>query len=224
MGALGFIDGVFIKEQKNRFICEVEISGKAVECYVPSSCRLANFLELEGKTVLLRQNSSTKNRTQYALFAVPYRQSYLLLNSSLANRVIETSIFRRRFSFLGKRTKVLKEHRVEGYKADLFIIDSRTIIEIKSIISTRKTAAFPTVYSERAIEQLKELKLLLQKGYQACYIIVSLNPYVKEIVLDTNSSLFQLFSECRALGMQAKGFTCRLKESGISIEHEIPLI
>lgn len=211
----------FLREIKNRFICEVELNGQIVECYVPSSCRLSNFFELTGKIVLVRPTTSHDARTKYALVAIPYKQSYLLLNSSLANRVIESGIKSRRFSFLGKRGQVLKEHRVESYKADLFITDSKTIIEIKSIISTSKSAIFPTVYSERAIEQLKALKILLQGGYKACYVIVSLNPYVNEVVIDKDASVFQPLAECLDLGMTIKGFTCRLKDGYIALDKEI---
>lgn len=47
------VTGTFVKELKNRFLCEVVISGIPTECYVPSSCHLSNFLELRGKQVLL---------------------------------------------------------------------------------------------------------------------------------------------------------------------------
>ena len=47
------IEGIFIREQKNRFICEVMVEDEIIECYVPSSCRLDNFIDLHGKRVLL---------------------------------------------------------------------------------------------------------------------------------------------------------------------------
>ena len=213
----------FIRELKNRFLCEVEIDGNAFECYVPSSCRLTNFLELKNKQVLLRKNASPKTRTQYALVATPYKRSYLLLNSSLANRIIEDNIHKRRFSFLGKRSQIFKEYYIDGYKADLFIADTNTIIEIKSLITTERTAAFPTVYSERAVEQLQALKKLLVKGYRVYYIIVSLNPYVNEITIDPNTKLFELFAQCKEMCFHMKGFGCRLRECGIIIDKEIPL-
>jgi DNA-binding sugar fermentation-stimulating protein len=214
----------FVIEKKNRFICEVKlISGQLVECYVPSSCRLANFLELEGKHVLIKPTVSNGARTEYTLVAIPFKRSYLLLNSSLANRVIEDSIRGRRFSFLGKRRQIIKEHRVEQYKTDLFISDSSTIIEIKSIISTNQAAVFPTVYSERAINQLKALKIFLQKGYKACYIIVSLNPYVKEVVFDRSAVLFQALADCVSLGLVIKGFACRMDNEIITLRHELTI-
>lgn len=144
-----YITATFIKELKNRFLCEVEIDGEHVVCYVPSSCHLSNFLKLEGQKVLLVPTQTKNARTQYALFAVPYKKSYIILNTSMANRAIENSIHSRRFSALGKRKTVIKEHYVEGYKSDLFISDTSTVIEIKSVLSTEDTAQFPTVFSER---------------------------------------------------------------------------
>ena len=41
--------GQFVRELKNRFLCEVVINGRVEECYIPSSCHLGNFLQLEGK-------------------------------------------------------------------------------------------------------------------------------------------------------------------------------
>ena len=168
----GFIIGTFKKELKNRFLCEVVIRGEDVVCYVPSSCHLSNFLKLEGKQVLLVPTQAADARTKYALFAVRYRNSYILLNTSMANRAIETNIRLRRFSFLGKRQAIRKEHTVHQYKADLYLKETDTIIEIKSIISTDQIASFPTVYSERTIHQLKNLQRLLVEGHKICFFIV----------------------------------------------------
>jgi DNA-binding sugar fermentation-stimulating protein len=214
---------VFIKEQKNRFICEVELSGRSVECYVPSSCRLSNFIELKGKSVLVQPTNGYGARTEYSLIAIPYKHSYILLNSSLANRIVESSIMGRRFSFLGKRLYIQKEQRIEGYKTDLFITDSKTIIEVKSLISMDASACFPTVYSERAINQLKLLLDLLHRGYNACYLIISLNPYVKEVLVDIESEQCKLLRECISHGMMVKGFSCRLKDGNITLNKIIPV-
>ena len=114
-------EGYFIRELKNRFLCEVEVDSKLAVCYVPSSCHLSNFLDLHGKRVLLIPNKSKNTRTEYSLFAVPYKRSYIILNTSMANRAVEASIAQRRFSFLGKRKSVKKEITKGGYKWDLLI-------------------------------------------------------------------------------------------------------
>ena len=92
-----YTSGVFIRELKNRFLCEVKIDGKVEECYVPSSCHLSNFLQLEGKRVLLVPIQTPSSRTKYALFAVPFKKNYIVLNTSMANRAIESGLRGRRF-------------------------------------------------------------------------------------------------------------------------------
>ena len=163
----GFIIGTFKKELKNRFLCEVQIDGADVVCYVPSSCHLSNFLQLEGKKVLLVPTQTPNSRTPYALFAVPYKRNYIVLNTSMANRAIESSIQGKRFSYLGKRIDGIKEHTIDGYKADLYLPSTKTILEVKSVISVTSHAKFPTVYSERTLKQLASILELLKKRLQS---------------------------------------------------------
>lgn len=207
------IIGTFIKEEKNRFICLVEVNGKETVCYIPASCRLSNFLNLEGRQVLLRPIKSEKARTEYSVFAVKSRRRFIPLNLSVANRAIEEQINRRIFSFLGKRNNVVRETSIEGYKADLFIRDTKTLIEIKSILSFEEEALFPTVYSERAVKQLRQIKELLIQGYKVYYMLVSLNSAVKQIALNKYMSEFnEYFLECIDLGMHCCGFSICLQK------------
>lgn len=74
-----FVIGTFIKELKNRFLCEVNINDENVVCYVPSSCHLSNFLQLEGKQVLLIPTLSQNSRTQYSVFAIRHKKAILSL-------------------------------------------------------------------------------------------------------------------------------------------------
>lgn len=217
-----FIKGTFQKELKNRFLCEVLVDGVATLCYVPSSCRLSNFLRLEGRSVLLVPTSE-RSKTQFALFAVCYRNSYILLNSSIANRVIDANLHKRRFSFLGKRKTVIKERSIYNYKTDLFLPETDTIIEIKSIISTDTTALFPSVYSERAINQLVYLQKLLKQGHRVCFFIVSLSPFVQQISIDAKTHFYKEFIRCIQLGMHVSAYSCRVKEGTVTISRTLPL-
>ena len=151
-----FKHGIFKKELKNRFLCLVEIDGEDTLCYIPSSCRLSNFIDLTGKEVLVLPVLTPGARTKYSVYALSVNHRFILLNMSKANEVVADSISSRRFSFLGKRTSIRKEYKVVGYKSDLYIEETKTIVEIKSILSFEKgkEARFPSVYSQGAIEQL----------------------------------------------------------------------
>ena len=222
--ATKFIEGVFVKELKNRFLCEVLVNGESTVCYVPSSCHLSNFLDLTNKKVLLVPTQTPNSRTKYALFAVPFKRSYLVLNTSMANAAVVNCLRKARFSYLGKRKTILKEHKVDDYKTDVYICDTRTIIEIKSIIATTNSGVFPTVYSERTIKQLNKLQELISKGYKVCFIIVSLTPYLNELFIDNNTEFYDKFMTCIKQGMIAKAYTCRLSDDKILIEKEIPIM
>ena len=207
--------GQFTSESKNRFLCTVKIDGAEEVCYIASSCRLDNFIDLRGKSVLLIKNKGTKGRTKYSVIGVKYKRNYIILNTSWANKAIGSSFLKRRFSFLGKRTDYRAEMDVSGYKADFYIPCSKTIIEVKSVIATNDMAIFPTVYSERTLVQLKRIAELLDEGYKGYFIIVSLNPYVKAIKLLQDTEVISQLNECITRGLIVKGFCCRLSADGL---------
>ena len=211
--SIDYVYGTFQAEIKNRFLCSVNIGGKDAVCYIPSSCRLSNFIDMTGRTVLLRPIETPNTRNAYAVYAVKYRKGFILLNLAQTNRVIEAQIRRRYFSFLGVRKKISHEYKIGNYKADLFIHDTNTLIEIKSTLSFSKKSTFPTVYSERAVKQLTEISRLLDEGYRACYILVSLNPSVKEITINSEiEDYYKEFMKCIEKGMTYCAFSIRLHE------------
>lgn len=219
-----YVLGIFQTELKNRFLCDVEVDGKTITCYIPSSCRLSNFLDMAGRTVLLKPIKTPKARTPYSVYAVKYKRNYILLNLAEANKIIEAQIGRRFFSFLGRRKQLSHEYKIENYKTDLFIHDTNTLIEIKSTLSFSREAIFPSVYSERAIAQLKQISLLLDKGYKACYILVSLNPSVKEIAVNKQlDDFYDAFMECVDKGMSYCGFSICLKEQSPELYSKIKI-
>ncbi len=207
-----YIEAVFLREQKTRFLCDVMIDGQEVECYIPSSCKLSRFVNLAGKDVLLTTVAKKDARTRLALYAAKLGRSYVVLNLAEANRIVEEQLHRRYFSFLGNRKQVQREAVIECYKADLFIQDTQTIIEIKTLLSFEKKGLFPSVKSERAVKQLEKISELLDRGYHVCYIVISLNPSVKQITVNQAMGEYsRLFQECREKGMDCRGFSIKLK-------------
>ena len=205
-----YVQGVFKSEIKNRFLCQVNVAGDDVVCYIPSSCRLSNFLDLTNRNVLLKPVKDKNAKTKYSVYAVEFEKNYILLNLSQSNRIIENQINRRYFSFLGNRKNVMREAVIAGYKCDLFIKDTNTIIEIKSILSFDKETIFPSMYSKRALKQLADIAELLDKGYKVCYMFVSLNSSVKSLAIDvTETYYFDLFSKCIEKGMVCYGFSLK---------------
>lgn len=203
--------GIFETEIKNRFLCSVCINGETITCYIPSSCRLSNFIDLRGRTVLLKPNTASQARTAYTVYAVKCGRRFIPVTLVQVNSVVAAALNKRRFSFLGKRQEIMREHRIGNYKSDLYIVDTKTLIEIKSILSLEKEALFPSIYSERAINQLKEIRSLLDAGYRACYVLVSLNSGVEKVAINRSiADYYKLFQECVNKGMVCYAASIRL--------------
>ena len=213
MSNLSFKRGIFKEELKNRFLCLVEVDGEDTLCYIPSSCRLSNFVSMAGKTVLLSPVAATDARKKYSVEALAVGHEFVLLNMSKANKVVIDNIHSRRFAILGKRSSIKKECTIAGYKSDLYIEDTKTVVEIKSILSFRGETEFPSVYSQRAVDQLMKIEDLLEKGYRACYVFVSLNPKVKQLTLNNELITYRdAFHNCIEKGMVVKGVAIKLKD------------
>lgn len=219
------ITGVFKEELKNRFLCIVEVDGSDTLCYISSSCRLSNFVDMTGKTVLLKPTSTSNSRTKYSVYALKRGKQYILLNMSQSNRLIENALHGRRFSFLGSRSIIRREQVIEGYKCDLFIEDTRSVIEVKSILSFEKTARFPTVFSQRAIDQLKKIEMMLDKRYKVIYLFVSMCTSVKYITINEEMTEFYgLFKSCLQKGMLVSGYSVCFTDGVYKIKDKVEII
>lgn len=208
-----YIKGTFLREQKTRFLCDVVVDNKDVECYIPVSCKISKLVDLIGKEVVLQPVENINARTKFSVYAARLGRYYVLLNLAEANRVLEAQLHRRYFSFLGKRKKIYREKVIEGYKTDLYIGDTDTLIEVKTLISFEEEGSFPSMASIRAEQQLEKLSELLDMGYNVVYIVMSLNPKVKSIGLNNDFGRYcQLFRTCLDKGMEVKGFSIRLKD------------
>ncbi|MDY6086249.1 DNA/RNA nuclease SfsA [Peptoniphilaceae bacterium SGI.137] len=200
--------GIFKTEIKNRFLCTVNVDGIDTLCYIPSSCRLSNFINMKGRMVLLLPIKKENARTKYSVYAIRYRRGFVPVNLSSVNQVIKNELNRRIFSFLGSRKKVFGEKNIDGYKSDLYIKDSDTAVEIKSILSFGKEALFPTVSSERANHQLENIRELLLTGHKVCYMFISMYGGTKQITVNEEQTEYaSLFRECIEAGMTVRGFS-----------------
>ena len=211
---LTFID--FIKHMEAR-----NSAGHDISELIADGPELANRIEQAHAGRI-----SIKQAVQpYAVYAVKIKNEIILLNLSQANRIIEEALHKRRFSFLGLRRQIVREKKIGGYKSDLYIEDTKTIIEIKSILSFQKAALFPTVYSERGIKQLAQLSTLLDEGFKVCYLFVSFSHHVREIQINNGIEEYaRLLNVCLEKGMTVYGITLKMKDGCPLIHSTIPVL
>lgn len=202
------VEGIFLEESKNRFICKVIVNENIHECYVPSSSRLENFINLKNKRVLLTINQGKNTRTRFSLFAVYYRNKLIMLNLNMVNELLELCIQRGQLKeYLGFNS-IMREKEIDGYKADLYLEGhEKIVIENKAIISTGREAIFPSVHSERGILQLMKLYELLRAGYKVHYNFIALGSATSAVKVNKDQQEYaSLFTSCVNAGMVVNGY------------------
>lgn len=218
-------EGIFFEECKNRFLCKVLIDNEIEECYIPSSSRLDNYISLRKRKILLTENKATNSRTKYSVFAFKHKHRYVILNLGIANKILIDGINNGLLKIHGFDS-IYSEKYYNGYKTDILCIGKDTmIIEAKGIISLDKEAMFPSVFSQRSIDQLRTLLQFIKSGIQIQYYLVSLSPFVESIRINSNMiEYYSLLTECIHSGMVIKGISCSFKNSRLNIGIEIPII
>lgn len=187
----------FVAEDKTRFSCTININNKMMKCYVPSTCKLKNLLEIDCYDALVTKNQYQKNVSPYSLFALKVKGEYVVINSGFANNVVKDIL-------MLKHQEVCAETVVGNYKCDFYLKSKNQLIEVKSIISDKTTVLLPNIKSQRAIMQLRQINNLLMEGYNVEYYFVPFAPFLKKCVVDSQSEYGVLLKECIKRGMKIK--------------------
>ncbi|MDJ0306799.1 DNA/RNA nuclease SfsA [Dehalobacter sp.] len=219
-----FIEGLFIREGKNRFIGFVLINEQIHECYVPNSSKMEKYIQLTNKVVLLTENGDSKSRTKFSLFAVRHKDKYVLLDLRLVNECLEQAI-QSGFVYPDNNYSVVREKYIGGYKADLCLADNaeQIIVEAKGVISLEARINFPGIFSRRFENQLTRLLSMLRDGWSISYIIVSMSPFIEQIQLNSPSKQFnKLFFDCLDQGMDLKQLSLELCDGKIGYRSRNP--
>ena len=209
--------GIFLEEGKNRFRSLIKIDGKAEPCFICSSSKLSPLIALINKEVIVREVLGKKAKVKYALFGVKTEAGYTLLDLNYVNNLLYEKIANSK-KYKAKAWTCQRERKVLGkVKTDLLVEkgQQKIVYEAKAIISKGKTAIFPSVEGERALRQLKEFRLLLQKGIEVNYCLFLLTAGVKTVAINVKNKAFtKAFKACLKKGMQVKIYEVVWKEEG----------
>lgn len=189
----------------------------------------------------LNEHPSTFSHTSTSFYTPLKRETYdafldkcdwlVILDQSLKSwdislRAASEKLFYRENDYrsIGIYSSNCRKFVLGGYKSDIYIQDTNTIIEVKSVLSTEKCALFPTVFSERALKQLEKLRDLLSLGYRVHYSVISLNPYVSSIYFVSDAQFTPLLKSCIDLGMTISAFSCRMDDNRVYIDKRLQII
>lgn len=207
--------GIFIRELENRFKAEVLIDGIVTICYVSSSCKLNKLIDLSQQEIILKEIKNSKTGLQYSIIAVKKGKKFIILNSNYANLAYENYLCKKSNVTNIDDIRVFREITISGYKSDFYFQDTKTIVEIKSIISKEREVIFPQVKSERFIRQIQTIETLIKNGYNYKLIIIGLNPDLKKIIFDKQLNILKEYNNNS--GFTIEGYICNLNKDMIPI-------
>ncbi|MDD4343711.1 MAG: DNA/RNA nuclease SfsA [Eubacteriales bacterium] len=165
------IEGKFIK-RINRFIAEVEISGKIEKVHVRNTGRCKEIF-IPGAKIFLEEGSGEKRKTKYSLIAVYKEKRLINVDSQIVNYVFEEGVLKNKVDFLNNPDVFLREKVYNKSRFDFYYEkgSKKGFIEIKGVtLEKDNQTMFPDAPTLRGQKHIKELVQGLKEGYEN-YII-----------------------------------------------------
>lgn len=168
---LNLRQGTFIA-RPNRFTALIDLAGREVAAYVPSTGRMRELL-VPGATVYLQPADSMTRRTRYTLLLVLYRGIWVSIDSLLPNRFFEQLVRQGALPEFGAYTRVRREFSYRDGRIDFWLGSdhSQCLVEVKSVTLVENgVARFPDAPTKRGARHLNELALAKSEGYRAAVV------------------------------------------------------
>lgn len=221
------LPGVFL-ERPNRFIAQVELSGRAETCHVKNTGRCRELL-IPGARVYVEESGNPARKTKYDLIAVEKQTETgpLLINmdSQAPNKAAAEVLPR----LLPGLTLLRPEVAWGNSRFDFYAETEdgqRWFVEVKGVtLEEGGTARFPDAPTQRGAKHLRELCRCLDQGYRACalFLIQMKGPSRFEPNSETDPDFAAALREAAARGVRIVAMDCRVTPDSMEADQEVPV-
>lgn len=197
-----YLEAIFIKEGKYRFICTILINNNFEECYVSSSSKLSKYINLDNKKIVVSENNDKNLRTSYTLEAVEIEDKFLYLNFNNAN-----NLYKKYLLSIGiEEDTIQREIFVNEFVKTDFLINSVRCIEVKSLLSSEKEIIFPDKSSKRISQQLQQYINLLKIKTPITFSFIDMSNNITNLEWLNNKIQYDFILAVK-LGLQIEVFS-----------------
>ena len=165
------IKGRFLTRQ-NRFVAQVELSGRVVCCHVKNTGRCRELL-IPGATIYVQEAHNPARKTRFDLIAVQKGARLINMDASAPNGVFGE--WAKEGHFLAGTREVLQEQTFEDSRLD-FLVRARegdTLVEVKGVtLEDNGVVSFPDAPTQRGVKHIQALCRAKEKGINACLFFV----------------------------------------------------
>lgn len=218
------IEGKFIS-RPNRFIANVEISGKTEVCHVKNTGRCRELL-IPGAVVYLEKSDNPNRKTKYDLISVYKGDRLINMDSQAPNKVfgewLENGSLFKNVSLIRPETKY-KNSRFDFYaEAD----GKRIFAEVKGVTLERDgVALFPDAPTERGIKHINELCECVIDGYEGYIVFVVQMSGVKHFApnIETHKAFADALKNAEKCGVNILCLDCITERNSLRINEYVPV-
>ncbi len=207
----------------NRFIAQVELSGRVETVHVKNTGRCRELL-VPGATVYLAPGHSPNRKTRYDLIAVEKGPLLINMDSQAPNAVAREALPR-----LLPQLSLLRPETVFGTSRFDFYAEASLhhwFIEVKGVtLEENGVARFPDAPTARGARHLRELCRAVDQGYRALALfVIQMKGVVRfEPNARTDPGFAQALEEAAAHGVQLLAVDCRVAPDTLQADAPVPI-
>jgi len=210
----------------NRFVSEIEISGKRAICHVKNTGRLKELL-FSGATVLVEESDNPARKTAYDLIAVENNGQIVNIDSQAPNKIAaewlpKSGLFPAETTF-----KPEVKHGISRLDFCAETPSEKIWIEVKGItLNDNGVAKFPDAPTERGIKHLKELTEIVQNGDAAMVLFVVQMKGITAVAPNdkTHPQFGDALRAAASAGVQIVAVDCIVKPGEIYADSILPIL
>ncbi|MBR5309504.1 MAG: DNA/RNA nuclease SfsA [Oscillospiraceae bacterium] len=217
------ISGHFLS-RPNRFIAQVEISGKEETCHVMNTGRMKELL-LPGAEVFLCAAKNPERKTKFDLIGVRRSDGEIINIDSIAPNKVAGEYIKTLFP----DAKLIKpETFFEKSRFDFYIEDNRDkiFLEVKGVtLNIDGEARFPDAPTERGAKHLYELIEAKKKGYRACVLFVLAMKGCSSFAANslTDPKFSKALTDAKNAGVEVFAVDCKVFADEIFADAPVPV-
>ena len=164
------VTGALIKRYK-RFLADICLdTGEEITAHVPNTGSMLSTKD-PGSPVAVSHHDNPKRKLKWTLELVQSSGTWVGVNTSFSNRIVETAISKGQISELNSYDNIRREVKYgAGSRIDLLLESpkNKCYVEVKNVTYRNGDGAFfPDAVTARGAKHLRELMDMVKEGHQA---------------------------------------------------------
>lgn len=222
------LKGKLIKRYK-RFFADILLdTGEEVVAHLPNTGSMKSCFEAGWDCIISDHGAHSKRKLRYTLELTHSDQSWILVNTSIPNKLIKNAILNNEVPELLNYDEVLAEYKKGQSRIDLFLHNKDQnygcFVEIKNVtLKVGTQALFPDSVSERGQKHLIELGQAIKEGHRACmFYLISRQDVESFSSADSIDPQYgKLLKEARSLGVEILCYKIKIDLPTISLGNNL---